>query len=186
MQIEHGGGEFGVEHQSDQPDGFVQRLTTRLNKFLGFRRRAQFERRFRQHAQGAAAADEHLRQVVTRDVLHHFAARPDDASVGQGRFDAYEVIANRAPAEAPRATGIFFQQFADREPLRPRRVNRQPLPALPQLRLQRQQRDACFHCDGQVLRYVLDDAIEGGQVHALDLFPQGTGVRQATGEIFER
>ena len=88
MHIEHGGGEFRVERQSDEPGGFVQRLTTRLNKFFGFRPRSQFERRLAHHTESAATADEHFRQVVTRDVLHHFAARLDDASVGQSHLDA--------------------------------------------------------------------------------------------------
>src|SRR5439155_26594013 len=166
----------GVERQTDEAGGFDQRLAPRLNKLFGFRPRAQFERRFGHHTEGAATADEHFRQVVTRDVLHHFAARFDDASIGQRHFDADEVIANRAPAEAPRAAGISFQQFADREPLRTRRVNRQPLSALPQLRLQRQQREAGFHSDGQVFRRVLDDAVESAQFYPLDLFPQRTGV----------
>ena len=186
MQVEHGGGELRVKRQSDQPGGFVQRLTTRLNKFFGFRPGAQFKRRFARHTEGATTADEHFRQVVTRDVLHDFAARLDDASVGQGHLEADEVIPNRAPTEAPRAAGILFQQFADGKPLRTRRVHRQPLSAFPKLRLQCQQRDAGFHSDSQVLRRVLDDATERAQFDPLDFFPQGTGVRQAAGKVLER
>ena len=89
-------------------------------------------RRFHDHRQFAARADQQLVQIVSSDVLDDFATRFDHTPVGQHRLQADQPVAGGATAEAMRATQIVVEQLADGQSIRAGRIERQPLTRSPQ------------------------------------------------------
>ena len=111
MQIEHDRREFGFDHCFNRCAGGVERVEALLDETFAFGKRAELERHLDRHGQSSAAADEQLLQIIARDVFHDLTARLHDASVGQPDFQADDIIANGAVAEAARAAFVCDREF---------------------------------------------------------------------------
>src|SRR4051794_33829945 len=98
-----------------------------FNKPLGLWHGENFECRFYYDTQSATAADEHLHQIIARNIFHHFAAGMHQAAISENRCHADKIIADRAVPETPWPAGIGPEERPDRELFRIRRIDRQPL-----------------------------------------------------------
>ena len=92
------------------------------------RQRRQLEGRADDRRQRSERSADQLRQIVAGHVLHDLSAGLRKRAVGRRELDADHEIARRAEPLAPRAAVVGREQPADRRAIRPRRIERQPLP----------------------------------------------------------
>ena len=136
----------------------------RRERHLGrLRQRMEPEGRRRDQSQRSQRADRHLRQIETRHVFHDFAAAAHQRAVGA--HDLYADDQDRAANRSARAAGRNRPWRSIRRSLPGRRgAGRMPsadgaAPASPAAR----RASARFHRDDQVVRRILDHAVEVGR-----------------------
>src|SRR5437773_10860881 len=100
----------------------------------------------------AVRADEELRQVVARDVLHHLAAALHDRALGGHDRDTDEQIARRPVEVPPRPRGVRREHATDRCPLGIGGIERGPPAAAGERRLEPPHPHAGLDRDRQVPR----------------------------------
>ena len=139
------------------------------------RRRQDFYRDLVEHRQCAPGAGQQLGEIVAGDVLHHLAARLEGLAASVDAAEAQQVIARRTGRQPPRP-GEISHDGADQCPLpgfpaeqRPEvgRLEGQHLVALRQQRLDLADRRASTQRDHQLLRGVIDDAAQAGEIEDL-------------------
>ena len=148
------------EHGARGGPGILEPIERHADEPLVFRQRPQLERRLHHDAERAVGADEQLGQIVARHVLHDLAAPAHDAAVGRDDGDADEEIAHGAVQMTSRAGRVGGDEPADGGALGLGRIEREPLPACAQRRLQRLQRQTGLRRHREIAGLVLDEAIE--------------------------
>src|ERR1700736_6841554 len=118
------------------------------------------ERRCHDDAERSQRAVMKLHQVVASDVLDHAPASGREPAVGEGDADADEEIASRAEALAKRAGPSRREEAADGVAGRVERVEREKLPALAELRLQRLEGDPRLDAHDHARLRVFEPAVE--------------------------
>ncbi len=112
------------------------------------------------HAERAVGADEELGQVVACDVLHDLAAAVHDGAVGGHHGDADEQVARGAVQMTAWPRRVGGEHAAERRARRVGRIEREPLAAGAQGRLQRGDGDAGLRGRREVAGLVLDERAE--------------------------
>ncbi len=140
--------------------------------------RPHLERDLDDRAERAESADVQLAQVVAGHVLDDPAAGLDLLPLVVDGGNAEDVVAQRAEAVAARAADVGGEGAAQRGPVGVRHVHGKALVLGGQHAAQLGDGNAGLHGDGHVAGGVIDDAVEGPDVHD----PTGPGGRQAEAE----
>ena len=156
-QLERGGHEVRARDRARRAARVLELVESRDDQAVGVGARTELHRRLRDHAERAERADEELRQIVARHVLHDLAAAAHDGAVGHHHREADEEVAGGAVEMSARARGVAREDAADRRPVGPGRVEREPLSALAELALERAEGTARLHRRGEIARLVLDE-----------------------------
>ena len=108
-------------------------------------------------------ADHEPREIVTRGVFYDLAAAAERLSSAVDRAKADQVVADGPMSVPSRPAGVRGDDAAYRRPLRLRRVQRKPLPLFREPAVEFGKRNARFRRNGQVVRRVVQDAIQRRQ-----------------------
>ena len=178
-QLERGGHEVRAHDRARGAARVLQVVESRDDEAVDVGARAELHRRLHDDAERAERADEELRQVVARDVLHDLAAAAHEGPVGHDHGEPDEQVARGAVQMPARSRGIAREDAAERRALGPGRVERQPLTPLGQLALQRGEGNARLGGGREIARLVLDDP-----AHALEAEHQAEALgRRADAEL---
>ena len=129
------------------------------------RQRPQLHRRLDDHAECAVRADEELGQIVARDVLHDLAAALHDGAVRGHDRHADQEIAGRAVEMAPRPASVRREHPADGRAVGVGGIERQPLAAAPERRLERRDRHSGLDRRREIAGLVIQEPAEPAQPH---------------------
>src|SRR5258708_30879070 len=111
------------------------------------------------YSERSEGARNQFRQIVARDIFHHFAAAAGERSIRKSDGNADDEVPERAEAQPQRAAVVGGGNAADGCAFGPQAVEGQPLAVLRQRMLQRLQRAAGRGANWQVRPCVLDESI---------------------------
>jgi hypothetical protein len=172
-QLERRGHEVRARDRARGAARVLQVVESRDDEAVDVGARAKLHRRLHDDAERAERADEELRQVVARDVLHDLAAprtRDPSAMTTVSPMSRSRAVPYRCRR---RARGVAREDAAERRALGPGRVERQPLDRAWPARPAAGEGNPRLGGGREIARLVLDDP-----AHALEAEHQAEALRR--------
>src|SRR5258708_29105732 len=112
------------------------------------------------YSERSEGARNQFRQIVARDIFHHFAAAAGERSIRKSDGNADDEVAERAEAQPQRAAVVGGENAADGCAFGPQAVEGQPLAMLLQRMLQRFHSASALAANCHIRPGMFDDSIE--------------------------